>query len=198
MANTAQELSPLRDIEDFLDWVHGQEGRYEFVDGRIVAMAAATCAHNDLQIRLIVTLARQLERTPCRVNGSDLLIRTAPASSRRGRFADASIECDPPTHRRLSDHPAVVFEILSPDTELTDRTVKLREYQAMPSLQHYVLVAQDAPRVEVYSRKDGDAWLYRKLEGDIAVLRLESPGVALPLVELYGGILDEPAGSSLR
>ena len=193
MAGLAHNQHPLRDVEEFLGWVHGQEGRFEFVDGRVVAMAGASRTHNDLQVRLIVALARQLDGTPCRVNGSDLLIRTDPAANRRGRFADASVECEPPSHDRLIDRPAVIFQILSPETELTDRATKLREYQAMPSLRHYVLIAQDITLVEVYTRHQGDTWLYNKLESPEAVLVLTAVGVELPLRELYRDILGADA-----
>jgi Uma2 family endonuclease len=172
-------------VGDFLDWVQVQDGRYEFVDGRIQAMAGGSRAHNDLQIRLIVALAARLEGGPCRVNGPDLLIRTDPVSDRRGRFPDASVECGPPSSERFSDRPCIVVEILSPETELLDRTVKMREYQSLPSLLHYVLAAQDAARVEVYSRQVGGVWLYWVLSGPDAILDLSPPGLQIPLKELY-------------
>jgi Uma2 family endonuclease len=154
-------------------------------------MAGGTRAHSALQIRLAVMLDARLRDGPCRVHGSDLLIRTDPSSNRRGRFADAVVECVPPAHDRLIDQPAIIFEVLSSETELTDRTVKLREYQSLPSLQHYVLVAQSMKLVEVYSRHESGGWLYHKLESEAAVLRLIPPGIALPLAELYRGILDD-------
>jgi Uma2 family endonuclease len=187
MSGAAFGLPPLRDVHDFLDWVHRQDGRYEFVDGRVVAMAGGTRAHNDVQVRLIIALGRRLEGGPCRVNGPDLLVRTDPVSDRRGRFPDASVECEPPTHGRLSDRPVAVFEVLSPETELADRGVKMREYLALASLRHYVMLAQDAPLVEVYSRHGAGGWLRRELEGPDAALALDPPGVEIPLRELYGG-----------
>ena len=44
------------------------------------------------------------------------------------------------------------FEVLSDSTERIDRREKLLAYQTLPSLQEYVLVAQNARRVEVYRR----------------------------------------------
>jgi Uma2 family endonuclease len=182
---------PLRDVDDFLDWVQRQDGRFEFVDGRVVAMAGGTRAHSTLQTRLIVMLDARLQGGPCRVHGSDLLIRTDPGSNRRGRFADAVVECVPPTDDRMIEQPAMIFEILSAETELVDRTVKLREYQGLPSLQHYVLVAQDLALVEAYTRHSGGTWLYTKLEGQDTALRLTPPGIELPLRELYRDVLED-------
>ena len=59
--------------------------------------------------------------------------------------------------------------------------------QRLASLRHYVLLAQDAPRVEMLSRA-GDLWRFDEVEGRAAVLPLEALGIALPLGELYEGI----------
>jgi Uma2 family endonuclease len=56
---------------------------------------------------------------------------------------------------RFITRPVVVFEVLSEETELLDRSDKRREYQALPPLVHYVLMSQDTPHVEVYSRRAG-------------------------------------------
>jgi Putative restriction endonuclease len=39
----------------------------------------------------------------------------------------------------IANDPVVVFEVVSEDTARTDRIVKLREYQATPSIQRYVI-----------------------------------------------------------
>lgn len=190
MGQVAEGAPVLRDIEGFLDWLAGEEGRYEFVDGRIVAMAGGSERHNDIQVNLLLAVGNRLRGGPCKVNGPDLLVRT-DRPGRRGRFPDASISCGRENGRFIT-RPLVVFEVLSEETELLDRRDKRREYQALPSLAHYVLIAQDMPRVEAYSRRDGD-WLFTELEGLGAALTLDPPGIAIPLAELYAGIELEPA-----
>ena len=51
------------------------------------------------------------------------------------------------------DDPSLLVEVLSPSTERIDRTEKLLAYTQLPSLQHYLLVAQDQTRIEVLSRE---------------------------------------------
>lgn len=194
MAQPQPTCPEIRDIYDFRAWLHGQEGRFELVDGRIVAMAGASRAHNDIQINLILALGPQLRGGPCRVNGPDLLVRTE-ASGRRGRLPDASITCEPEPDPYLVTRPVVLFEILSPDTEARDRGEKWLEYQALPSLQHYVLIAQSHIRVERYRRVE-NGWHYRELCGPEAVLHLDPPGVRLRLADLYESVAlagQEPA-----
>ena len=93
------------------------------------------------------------------------------------------VAADPP----ILTAPVAIFEILSPTTELLDRTEKRRDYQRLGSLRHYVLIAQDAPRVEVYTRGDR-GWRFEEIEGLVATLPLEALGIVLPVGEIYDGL----------
>ena len=180
---TATPQPPLADLDDFLAWVEGQRERYEFVGGRLTLMAGGSEAHNDIQINLLTALRQRLRGGPCKPNGSDLLIRI---DDRTGRFPDASVTCG-----REGGHyvtaPVAIFEILSPATELLDRTDKRRDYQRLASLRHYVLIAQDAPRAEIYSRT-GQSWRFEEIDGIATALPLEALAITLPLTEIYDGL----------
>jgi Uma2 family endonuclease len=102
---------------------------------------------------------------------------------RAGRFPDASITCGR-EGRNYVTAPVAIFEILSPATELLDRTDKRRDDQRLTSLRHYVLIAQDAARIEAYTR----GWRFEELEGLEAVLALDAFGIELPLAEIYEGL----------
>ena len=181
---TALDAPALRGIDDFLAWVQGQDGRYEFIEGRVVAMAGGSEAHNDVQVNLLSLLKTRLRGTGCKPNGPDLLVVTAP--NRRGRFPDASVSCGREDEGRIT-RPVVLFEILSPESEARDRGEKLLEYRTIPSLCHYVLIAQDAARVEVYGR-EGAVWTHAVIEGLDAVLPLPAIGVEVPVRGLYDGV----------
>jgi Uma2 family endonuclease len=94
------------------------------------------------------------------------------ASSRRG-----SPELDP-EDANTATNPAVAVEILSPSTEQYDRGEKLRQYQAVPSLLHVVLVAHDERRIDVWSRRGDDWSALSARQGEQAAL----PGIACVLV----------------
>ena len=85
--------------------------------------------------------------------------------------------------------PVVIFEVLSPSTAGKDRIIKAREYQAMASVQRYVMLEQDRIGATVYARS-GNAWTHEILIED-SVLALPEIGVELPLAELYEGIVFE-------
>jgi Uma2 family endonuclease len=183
MSEAATPQPMLADVDDFLAWVQGQRERYEFVGGRLVMMAGGSEDHNDIQVNLLAALKRRLSGGACKPNGSDLLVRI---DERTGRFPDASITCGR-EGRNYVTAPVAIFEILSPATELADRTDKRRDYQRLASLRHYVMIAQDAPRMEVYTR-GRRGWRFEEIEGLEAVLALEAFGIELPLAEIYDGL----------
>lgn len=183
---TAQATPALRDLDDFLAHLEGADDRHEFVDGRLVAMAGANLRHNDIQANLLAAVHAPLRGGPCRVSGSDALVKTDRAG-RRGRFPDLTVRCGPENDRWI-ERPVVLAEILSPETELVDRGQKLQEYRAIPSLRHYLLVSQDRALVEVYSRREGGEWVYATLEGPDAALALDPPGLELSLADVYAGV----------
>jgi Uma2 family endonuclease len=47
----------------------------------------------------------------------------------------------------------VVFKVVSEDTARTDRIEKLREYQATPSIQRYVIFEQKSIGAAVFARR---------------------------------------------
>ena len=81
------------------------------------------------------------------------------------------------------DSPVVVFEVVSEDTARTDRIVKLREYQATPSIQRYVILEQKSVGVSVFTRRDSD-WIATALtEGD--TLQMPEIDVEISIEEFY-------------
>jgi Uma2 family endonuclease len=80
----------------------------------------------------------------------------------------------------------VAFEILSPSTEDRDLRWKRTAYTGLPSLTHYIVIAQDRVEVVVFAREAGFAERrYRSIDDTID---LSSLGVSLPISEIYRDI----------
>jgi Uma2 family endonuclease len=78
--------------------------------------------------------------------------------------------------------------VLSPSTEHYDRTTKFDLYRKIPSLREYVLVSQNEPRIEVFSRRDDGGWSIDVAATLTAVARISSIGIELPLSEAFDGV----------
>jgi Uma2 family endonuclease len=87
---------------------------------------------------------------------------------------------------RECDDIIVAFEILSPSTGHRDLRWKRSAYLSLPSLQHYVVIAQDAIEVVAFGREPGGG-AERRLDRLDGVLELPALGISLPLAEIYRG-----------
>jgi Uma2 family endonuclease len=174
-------------LPQFLAWEERQERRYEFDGFQPVAMTGGTVAHEVIGGTLRALLRAHLRGKPCRVMGPTMKIEVTD----RIRYPDAFVYCTPvPPTETVIKHPVVVFEVLSAGTSRTDRIEKLREYQATPSIQRYVILEQDSVAATVFARHGAD-WTAHALTAD-DVLQMPEIDVELPLAEIYADV-DLPA-----
>ncbi|MBM3736815.1 MAG: Uma2 family endonuclease [Acidobacteria bacterium] len=165
------------------------EHKSEFHDGEIFPVVAASWEHSQIVIQMGWRLAERLAGTPCRA-GSAVRVRVTPT---KYVYPDIAVICGKAAltdeTRDTLTNPKVIVEVLSPSTEDYDRGGKFVLYRGLPSFEEYVLVAQDAPRIEVFHRTPEGNWLLRIFDGLDAEVRLESLGISIPLSEIYSGIL---------
>jgi Uma2 family endonuclease len=115
--------------------------------------------------------------------GNDLKIQVAG----RIRYPDGFVHCTPfQADRKLSKEPVVIFEVMSKSTSSTDHITKNNEYAATPSVQRYVILAQDVPGGTMFERI-GDDWVGHLLGVD-SILRMPEIGIEVPLAEFYEGV----------
>ena len=179
---------PRMTFGEFLDWERRQEIKHEFLDGVAVAMAGGTEAHNIIQGNLLASSLAKLRGGPCRPFPSDMLVRTGTGN---GRYPDMTIDCGQRNPSNLvAPNPTVVFEVLSPATQREDRTLKLADYNATPSIAHYVMVESSEPLVHVYHRgPHGDFSLRpQELRGMDGRIELPATDLTLTMTEIYDGL----------
>lgn len=167
------------DVDAFLAWERQQELRWEFDGVQPVAMTDALVGH----ARRVAALARALDRrvpSGCEVFTETLKVRTL---ADRIRYPDVLVTCGPLADDDDAVSPVLVFEVLSPSTEPTDRRVKVLEYQAVPSILAYVILDPERPVATLRRRADG--WVPHGVEGRDAVLTVPGLETPLPLAEIY-------------
>jgi Uma2 family endonuclease len=89
-------------------------------------------------------------------------------------------------------NPKVIFEVLSESTESYDRGRKFQHYQSIPSLQEYVLVAQDRPHVDHFVREQDGSWRLRMINGIESTLQLATVDCELPFRAVFDGVTFPP------
>lgn len=168
---------------DFLAWESDQQGRHEFVDGEIFAMVGGTLNHNLITLNLVRALDARLPPR-CRVYVADVKVQVG----KNFFYPDVVSQCG---HQdgasQVVERPGLIAEVESPSTAEYDQSVKWQNYERLPTLQSYLLIAQDRIDVRIY-RRSGAGWLYTTHHTLDDTLELTEPALSLPLRELYAGI----------
>lgn len=188
MAEATLDQSHIGTVDEFLAWAENQPERWQFIDGVLVMMAGASDPHVFIQANVQGELYINLQGKPCRPHGSDRAVGIPP---RNCYYPDVSVSCREPDGR-FSPEPVLVVEILSPSSEADDRGRKRLNYQKLPGLRHYLVLAQDEPLAELWTRIE-DGWHYAAFEGLDHTVRLEALSIALPLAAVYRDVVFPPA-----
>jgi Uma2 family endonuclease len=181
--------------EEYLAFERAAETKHEYLDGQIYDMAGASLEHNQICFNTTVAIGLSLRGTSCFGFTSDQKIRTDPMDL--FSYPDITIVCGDPTfhdeHRDVILNPKVIIEILSPSTEAYDRGEKFARYRQNKSLSDYILIAQDSPSIEHYSRQKGNRpWLYSvgdEMSGEISIASIKCK---LKLSDVYDRVVFPP------
>lgn len=172
---------------DYLAFERANETKHEYLEGHVYAMTGASRTHNLICTNIVAALHSQLRHTPCEIYQSDMRIKAEATGLYT--YPDVAVVCGAP---QFADdaldtllNPALLIEVLSPTTERYDRGKKFQHYRQLASLQEYVLVAQEGPRIERFLRQPGSAWVLTDVTGVAASLELTSIGCALALSDVY-------------
>ena len=151
-------------VEEYLAMEAQSLEKHELFEGEVFLMAGASPEHNLIVSDLGHALLGAL-RGKCRVYASDMRL-FIPATGLY-TYADTTVLCGTadltPDNPPALKNPDVLFEVLSDATESYDRGDKFANYRTIPSLSHYVLVAQKRILVEHFARQPDGTWNLREL-----------------------------------
>jgi Uma2 family endonuclease len=173
--------------EEYLLAERQSEVRHEYVAGYVYAMAGTSEEHNFISTNMLAALHSHLRGKTCRVFMVDMKVRLALGQESIFYYPDLMVVCDPrDTDRYFKPYPKVLIEVLSPDTERTDRREKLLGYIGIETLEEYVLVAQDKMEVTLFRRST--QWQPEIIREAAQALELRSVEFSIPLNSIYEGV----------
>lgn len=165
----------------------------EFLRGEVFAMAGGSPNHSLIAANFVGACWQSLKGKPCKVFTSDLRVKVNVSGLYT--YPDASIVCGElqfdDAQKDTLTNPTVLIEVLSESTEKYDRGAKSGHYRQIAALQEIVLISQDEPLVERFTRQANGGWLLiesRQLSDEV---HLESVGISITLSELYRGVAFE-------
>jgi len=182
-----QQTALLISEEEYLEGENLSETKHEYYRGEVFAMAGASRRHNLIVSNVITGLNLQLKKRPCRVYPSDMRLRIDLTGLYT--YPDIMVVCG---EEQFADenqntllNPDVIVEVLSDSTEGYDRGTKFQSCRQLPSLREYVLVSQNARKIERYARDDRNRWTLAETDEQHPEIILESIGCRLEVAEVY-------------
>lgn len=177
-------------VTEYLAFERQSEEKHEFFDGRIFAMAGGTAPHNLICGNIYAELRNALRERPCRAFPSDMRLRCPTGLY---TYPDVSIVCGEPEYedatRNVLLNPLMIVEVLSPSTENYDRVGKFKHYQSIPELREYVLISQDAVRIDQYSREsNAGQWLLNTVTDLQGMVRFPALDCEVAVAEIYAKV----------
>jgi Uma2 family endonuclease len=173
-------------VEQFVGWAMAQPGgRYELLDGAVVAMAPERAAHARLKSAVWLALRDAIKSAglPCEALPDGMTVKI---DARTAYEPDTLVHCGkrPSDQAVIVTTPLIVVEVLSPRTSSRDVGAKLADYFRVPSIRHYLIARTDRPTV-IHHRR-GDADLIETRIVTAGALQLDPPGITLDLARIYG------------
>jgi len=171
--------------EEYLLGELTSEVKHELIDGQAYAMAGAHANHDRISGNIYAEFRQHLKKLPCEPFGSDMKVK----AGLNFFYPDVSIDCnDENSQSYFIENPIIIVEVLSKSTRKTDQTIKRRAYLNLPSLQEYVLVAQDFVDVEVVRKSEGWQSSHYYLGDEVT---FESIELTLSVEDIYHRVQNE-------
>jgi Uma2 family endonuclease len=185
---TALMTKPIT-AEAYLEIERNAQIKSELFEGHMQSRPSGTYRHSRVKVRLITQISNALRGKPCRPTDSDMRVHIPELGN--FTYPDLSIVCGKPefldAKQDTLTNPTVLFEVLSESTAAFDRGKKFFYYRHLSSLQDYLLVSQDEPLIEHYSRQPNGGWLFTTVEAG-QILHLASLDCSIAVDEIYHDI----------
>ncbi|MGH6815751.1 MAG: Uma2 family endonuclease [Hyphomicrobiaceae bacterium] len=162
------------------------ESKWELFDGVPEMQASERWVHVRTKVTIMLALRGAIARAglPLEVGMDGLGVQIGSEEEYvpevvvfpAGKIAD---------HDRIAPDPIVVVEVLSPSSLNKDLRIKAVGYARVPTIAHYLVVDPDTCAL-LHFRRAGEAFLLPDKPLTEGVLRLDPPGLDVPIAEFFG------------
>ncbi|NEQ45066.1 MAG: Uma2 family endonuclease [Leptolyngbya sp. SIOISBB] len=169
--------------------------KHEYMNGDVYAMAGASDVHVTIAGNLFALLRNHVRGSACRVYISDMKARVEARNC--FYYPDLMVTCDErdretSTYKRF---PKLIVEVLSDSTEAFDRGDKFTAYQALDTLEEYVIINTRHQRVECFRRTPENLWLLQTYTPESEIFELKSLAFEDEIAALYEDVELEPTST---
>jgi Uma2 family endonuclease len=180
----ADAANALMTVDEFLEWIDAQDGRWELFGGELVEKRPERPAHTETKRETAAALKAAIRNAgaSCHVTKDGAIVRISADTAFE---PDAVVYCGPRAELDTIEvpDPVIVVEVLSDGTAARDRGPKLDGYFSLASVAHYLILDPERRTVAHHWRGDGG-----KIETRVVTdgpLRLDPPGLAFFVEGLF-------------
>jgi Uma2 family endonuclease len=160
------------------------EEKWELIDGEPILNAAPSRLHQRIVKNLILALGnRERELAAWWTVLPGLGVRVSETDRPEPDVLVVPSDYRSLDQERDTSDVIAAFEVLSPSTMARDLRWKRTAYTGLPSLTHYIVIAQDAVDVVVFARHNDFA--EERIRSIDKAIELRSLGISLPVAEIY-------------
>jgi Uma2 family endonuclease len=185
----ATQPRPYLTPQEYLEIDRATDHKSEYYAGEALPMTASSVNHETIAANVQNLLTAQLGDRACRV----LNLRVRPSANGPYFYPDRVAFCGAPLLEDAFEDTlldaAVIIEVLSLSTERFDRTTKFEWYKKLPSLDHYLLIAQSTVNIEQRTRQGDDSWTTVVTTDFQAEISLPNIGCTLPVSGTYKNVV---------
>jgi Uma2 family endonuclease len=169
--------------DEYRLWAEGRPGRFERIDGRVVAMAPERVGHARIKGEAFAALRSAIAAAglACEVLIDGPTIEVGESDYELDVIVRCGTEVVSDDSLAIPD-AMILVEVLSPTTRRTDVSQKLVDYFKVPSVQHYLILFADRVQA-IHHRRAGDRIETRVLTvGDVS---FDPPAIVVPIEKFY-------------
>ncbi|GAB4144132.1 MAG: Uma2 family endonuclease [Planctomycetaceae bacterium] len=172
---------------EYLEFERHADSRHEYRDGKVVPMIGGSRRHNLIETNVLRLFANALYEKPFEIYPGNMRVKVDDT----GLYTYPDVVVVHGTPQMEDEHfdtlrnPIALVEILSPSTESYDRGEKFAHYRTIQSLVEYLLISQDAQRVDRFTRQDNGEWLFRDYTPSEDMIELPQLECSLKIEEIY-------------
>lgn len=185
MTAVATPLPSSYSAEEYFNYRKDNEGRFEYHDGKIYAMAGGTIEHSRIKTDTTRVLGNMTLEGPCEPLDSDMAVFIP--NYNHYVLPDVSFVCGKPVMdgRTRLLNPTLLIEVISESSEAYDRGEKFWKYRSLDSFKEYMLIDSRRYAVEKWYKQDEKIWRMDSAFARSESIHLHTLDVHLPLSEIY-------------
>lgn len=177
-------------MQEYLQQEEISHTKNEYVNGQIIPMVGGNTNHNQISGNITAELNFAFKKRDYLVYMGD--VRLWIDSDRKFTYPDVMIVAGNPLYLEQRNdtiiNPIAIMEVLSKSTQEYDKQGKFAAYRTIPTLQEYILISQTQVKIEQYLKLEAKRWSFQEYDEADQVIKLNSVGLELPLVDIYSKV----------